>query len=302
MNLRYLRTFVEVGSSTSLTEAAQRLGITQSAVSLQLQKLEAEFGARLVDRTRTPLVLTPAGEALLEESAALLQGYEAAHDAVQRASTEVAGRLRISASSIPGEHLVPRLLVRFQREHPAVRAWVSVSDTAGVYRDLLRGGVDFGFVGARREDLGLAHEAFADDEIILVGPGGAEPVAIKPEGLLAVPLIMREEGSGTLASAMRSLEAAGVRPARLSTIMTLGSTQAVLTAVRAGAGYALVSRRAADDLLALGVISAIEVEGLKIRRTLWTAYDPSRAEGGLRESFLQAVRAWKTDQPAVPST
>lgn len=292
MNLRYLRTFVEVARSTSLTEAAQRLGITQSAVSLQLQKLEAEFGTRLVDRTRTPLVLTPAGTALLEESAVILEGYESAHDAVARAATEVAGRLRISASTIPGEYILPRLLGAFRARHPAVRPLVKITDTAGVYADLVQGAAEFGFTGARRDDLGLRLERFADDEIIVVGPAATARSPLILEDLLHLPLVLREEGSGTLASVKQSLDEAGLRPARLSAVMTLGSTQAVLNAVRAGAGCALVSRIAAADLLAAGEITAMEVAGLEIRRALWLAYEPGRIEGCLRRTFLEAARTW----------
>jgi DNA-binding transcriptional LysR family regulator len=291
MNIRYLRTFCSVARTGSFTETARRLGITQSAVSLQLQKLEREFGAHLVDRSRHPVGLTPAGEALLTEGELILLRYDSALEAVHRASGEVAGTLRLTASTIPAEYLLPRLLVGFVRLYPAVVPELSVSDSAGVYERLAEGSAAFGFTGARRDDLGLAHEPFAEDDIVMVALPGLAPASVGLSGLASLPLLVREEGSGTLLTVRGKLRAAGVNLAEVRPVMRLGSTQAVLTAVRAGGGAGFVSRLAAAASLADGSLQEIRVEGLELKRTLWLAYDAGRAVGGLRRAFLGFLRA-----------
>jgi DNA-binding transcriptional LysR family regulator len=244
-----------------------------------------------MDRSRHPVGLTPAGEALLAEGELILLRYETALEAVRRASGEVAGTLRLTASTIPAEYLRPPLLVGFVRLHQAVLPELSVSDSGGVYDRLVEGSAAFGFTGARRDDLGLTHEPFAEDDIVLAVLPGQAPASVDLSGLAALPLLVREEGSGTLLTVRVKLRAAGLNLAEVRPVMRLGSTQAVLTAVRAGGGVGFVSRRAAASSLADGSLQEVRVDGLELRRTLWLVYDPGRAVGGLRHAFLEYLRA-----------
>lgn len=291
MDLRFLHTFRVLTESASLTEAAQRLGLTQSAVSLQLQKLEREFGARLVERSRHPLQVTPAGVSLLREATTLLAGYEAAIEAVRRASTEVAGVLSLSASTTPGEYLVPAMLSGFLAAHPGVDAELRVTDSAGVYDDLMARRAAFGFSGARRDDLDLTLELLAEDHIVLVGlPGMAAPV-MSPGQIGRLSLVVREPGSGTMAAVRRGLDGVGVSAGLPRGRLTVGSTQAAVVAVLAGVGCAFLSRLAVGNLVQSGVLVETVVPGLDIRRQMWLVYDPAAVQAGLRPAFLAHIRS-----------
>ena len=292
MNLKHLRTFCMVADSASLTAAAQRLGLTQSAVSLQLQKLEAELGAVLVERTRHPPVLTAAGEALLAEGRRVLAAVLVAEEAVQQAGSDVAGTLRISASTVPGEYLLPSVLTSFLDEHAAAEVVLRVVDTGAVYEDLLRGDAAFGFVGARRDDLVLEHEPFAEDEIVLVAAPGTCPDELTLGDLRGCPLVSREEGSGTQASVADRLRAAGFASAQPSSRLTLGSTQAVMSAIGQGAGVGFVSWFAAKPQIDCGMLQLVRIPELRLTRTLWLVYERGRATGALRSAFLGAARAY----------
>lgn len=295
MNLRYLETFCIVAEAGSLTAAAQRLGLTQSAVSLQLQKLEREFGAKLVDRGRQPVVLTAAGESLREQASQILSLYRTAQENVQRAAESVEGTLNVAASTIPGEYILPGLLSSFCDRCPAVRVVLDVSDTAGVYNRLTEGTAAFGFTGWRRDDLGLTFERFADDEIVLLGAAGADPGPHSAAALSSMKFLAREAGSGTLATVTEFMATAlpGVTPP--PSVMVLGSTEALLNAIRAGAGVGFVSARAAQCLEAAGQVVRLQVEGLRITRVLWMAYHPGRVTGALREAFLSFIREWRLE-------
>lgn len=295
MNLRYLETFCIVAEAGSLTAAGQRLGLTQSAVSLQLQKLEREFGAKLVDRGRQPVVLTAAGESLLEQASQILSLYRTAQENVQRAAESVEGTLNVAASTIPGEYILPSLLSSFCDRCPAVRVVLEVSDTAGVYNRLAEGTAAFGFTGWRRDDLGLTFERFADDEIVLLGAAGADPGPHSAAALSSMKFLAREAGSGTLATVTEFMATAlpGVTPP--PPVMVLGSTEALLNAIRAGAGVGFVSARAAQCLEAAGQVVRLQVEGLRITRVLWMAYHPGRVTGALREAFLSFIREWRLE-------
>ena len=300
VNLKHLRTFCMVAESVSLTAAAQRLGITQSAVSLQLQRLEAELGAVLVDRTRHPPVLTAAGDALLAEGLRVLKLVASAEEAVQRAGSAVAGTLRISASTVPGEYLLPSLLASFLAEHPDAEAELRVVDTGAVYEELSRGEVVFGFVGARRDDVSFEHEAFAQDEIVLVAAPGFCPEVLTPDAFGDYPLLHREEGSGTQATVLEQLRRAGYASSRAAARLTLGSTQALMSAVRDGVGLGFVSRCAAESQIEFGVLQPVSLMGVQLTRTLWLVYDRGRVSGALRSAFLDAVRGYSAGRGRLP--
>ena len=117
-----------------------------------LPKLEAQVGAVLVDRTRHAPVLTTAGEALLAEGRQGLDAVAIAEEAVQRGGSAVAGTLCISASTVPGEYLLPSLLAPFLTDHALADVVLRVVDTGAVYEELFRGDAAFGLVGARRDD------------------------------------------------------------------------------------------------------------------------------------------------------
>lgn len=279
-----------VAEVRSFTEAGQRLGLTQSAVSLQLQKLERDLGARLMDRSRQPVTLTAAGEALLREGGPVARDVRRAREAVQAASDEVAGVLTLAASTIPGEYLLPGILISFCKKHPKVVPHMLVTDSAGVFSLLSSSWATFGFAGSRRDDLGLTFEGLLEDEIVMVGSREMAQAVASGADARALPLLSREEGSGTQAMV---LEAVG-RPA-FPPLMVLGSTQALLEAVRLGGGVAFVSRTAAARLLRQGELAEVPLQGLPLRRTLWMAYDPARTTGALRTAFLEHVRHFSAE-------
>ncbi|RLC61052.1 MAG: LysR family transcriptional regulator, partial [Chloroflexota bacterium] len=149
MRWSYLRTFVEVVQRRSFSAAAQALGISQPAVSQQIQRLEEELGVKLLLRDGRGLVgLTASGQAVLDFARSTLAAYDALCAELRRLEEDIAGTLRLAASTTPGEYLVPQLLADFRAQHPGVEAQVTVSDTANVVRHVLAGECDLGFIGA----------------------------------------------------------------------------------------------------------------------------------------------------------
>lgn len=239
------------------------------------------------------MVLTAAGEALEKEGRQILRRYRVAREEVQQSATEVSGVLRLAASTVPGEYLLPAVLADFHRRHPQPVVELSVLDTAGVYRLLADGEASFGFTGSRRDDLGLVLEPFAQDEIILVGPAGMSAGLYKPAALAEWDLLERETGSGTLATVTERL-AESMPGMTMNPVMVMGSTRALLSAVRAGAGVGFVSKLAARCQVEAGEVTEVQIEGLQISRSLWVAYHPGRVTGALREVFLEHLRQWRS--------
>ncbi len=293
MNLDYLKTYLEIVRLGSFSEVARKLSITQPAVSFQIHKLERDLGVRLLDRRQKALTMTDAGKRLLR-FAELVERESASltHD-LEQIREEVTGNIVIGASTIPGEVLLPPILSEFKALHPAVGARVEASDSMTVISRVQEGDYDVGFCGTAPEGGDLDYFTMADDEIVLIvfpEHPFSRRKAVSFLELKDEPLILREETSGTQQSLKSLLAKAGLDIEKLSPNLTLGTSQAVVSAVEARAGIAFVSDLAVKKSLALGLVKQVAVEGLKLKRDFYCIYRKERVVSRLLSEFLAFVR------------
>ena len=284
--LRTLRTAVDAGS---LTAAARQLGCSQPWVTRQLQRLEAELGTALLDRSVSGVCLTAAGEEVLSYAIDALDGYDALHQRLRRQVREHAGFVQLVASTIPGEHLAPTLLMRFAELHSEVRTTVTVQDSAAVPIALVERRAHFGLAGRRSSDLRLTNVPFARDEVVLAVPANHRLASRKEIPLAALQgerLIGREEGSGTQRTFFDAVTASGQEMPEVASTVSLGSTQAVLSAVSVGMGVAILSLRALQDRRVQDVVP-LRVSGMPLHRTLWFLFETDRRRSMTQVRFLR---------------
>ncbi len=268
MNLNHLRVFHAIAAAGSITAAARTLQVSQPAVSKQLRDLEGALGAHLVDRLPRGVRLTAAGRVLAEHAARIF-GVE------QTAEVELAallgvrrGQLSLGASTTIGSYLVPRVFGAFRRLHPALRLELEIGNTAAIHDLVRQQVVELGLTEGFVTDDDLTTKMFDQDEMVAIAAPGDPILARTPlttKELVALPLLMRERGSGT-----REVIEAAFAKKRLvvEPVMSLGSTEALKNAVAAGLGVAIVSRLAVELELVGGSLVAIEVSDLVIRRAL----------------------------------
>ncbi len=296
MNLETLRTFVEVVDRGSQSAAARHLGISQPAVSKQLQRLEAELDASLLARDRPgEQALTPAGERVLAFAReTLVRADQLARD-LAALQAEVRGLVRVAASTIPGEYLLPGLLAGLRSAYPMVQARLTIAGTSDVAAKLVSGEADVGFLGAAVHHPGLCLEPFGSDEVVVAVPQDhplAGQTAVSLTELAKQSLILRESGSGTRLSVEAALARQGQSLPPEATALVLGSTAAVIQAVEQGLGVGFVSSRAAAHSTAAGRLACLRLEGVDLRRSLYLAR-PSRPPGSRAiQAFLDFARAW----------
>ena len=293
MNLDHLKTFQEVVRLGSFSEVAKKLAISQPAVSFQIQKLEHELGMRLIDRTQRTITLTVAGKRLLRFAESVESERERLQNDLEQMREEVSGELLIAASTIPGEFLLPPLLAKFKQMHPAVRIQVDISDSLTVINGVRNNSYEVGFCGMAPEGQDLASFKIASDEIVLiVSPDHpfAQRGEVSPADLEGEPLILRETTSGTQRNLENYLSRAGLDPGKWAPHLILGTTQAVVSAVAAGAGIAFVSNLAIHRYLAPGLVRQIEVSGLRLSRDFYIIYRRERVVSRLLEEFLSFIR------------
>ncbi len=297
MNLEHLKTFQEVVRLGSFSEVAKKTGITQPAVSFQIQKLEHELGTRLIDRSRRDITLTAAGKRLLgfAESIEGERG-QLQHD-LEQLRDEVSGELLITASTIPGEFLIPRLLAKFKRMHPAVRVQVDISDSLAVISGVQENRYELGFCGISPEGQELTSIKVAEDRIVLaVFPEHpfAQRDQISAGELEGEPLIFRENTSGTQRNLESYLSREGFELKKLVPTLILGTSQAIVAAVEDGAGIAFVSNLAIKKSLALGLVKQVHITGLDLQRDFYCVYRKERVVSRLVEEFINFVQLEST--------
>src|SRR5919206_421410 len=171
MDTRQLAAFCAVVERKSFSQAAERLGVTQPAVSLQVRSLEKRLGRKLLDRSGRRVEPTEAGLALYRGAQRLLSlEGQLLEELEARGEGELGGTLEVGASTGPGSTVVPVLLCEFQRENPGVAVSLSISDTQSVVERVAARELELGVVGAARRPRGVVFEPFFRDEVVLAVP------------------------------------------------------------------------------------------------------------------------------------
>ena len=293
MDTRQLAAFCTVVERRSFSQAAERLGVTQPAVSLQVRALEERLGQRLLDRSGRRVEPTEAGTRLYRNARRLLQLEEQLLEDV--AATDgggLTGTLAIGASTGPGAHLVPLLLCEFQRGHEELHVSLSIWDTHAVSERVAEREVELGVVGARRRHRSLAFEPLARDEIVLAVPP-AHPAAggtLAADDLRDETLIVMQEGAGVRQVVEEELRRAGLKLRTLGPKLELGLQESVKSAVAAGYGVAFISRTAIEGELAAGTLAATRVAGIEPSRQLYVVRARGRPPSRAAEAFLAFAR------------
>jgi DNA-binding transcriptional LysR family regulator len=293
MDTRQLAAFVAVVERRSFSQAAERLGVTQPAVSLQVRALEKRLGTQLLDRSGRRVEPTEAGLRLYRGAQRLLSLEEQLLEEIAgEAEGELTGELRLGASTGPAAVVVPLLLCEFQRAHPEVRIALTVSDTQSIVDRVAARDLELGIVGAARRQRAVRFEPLLEDEVILACPPG-HPFAgrtITLDELRAENLIVMQEGAGVRQIVEDELRALGTRLRDLDVRLELGLQESVRSAVQAGYGVTFISRTAVEPELAAGTLSAARVQGLEPRREISLARSVGRAATRAADAFVEFAR------------
>src|SRR3954454_24061305 len=293
MDTRQLQAFCEVVERKSFSQAAERLGVTQPAGSLQVRSLEKRLRRKLLDRSGRRVEPTEAGLALyrgaqrmLALEGQLIEELDAGEEG------ELGGTLEVGASTGPGSTVVPVLLCEFQRENPGVAVSLSISDTQSVVDRVAERELELGVVGAARRHRGVVFEPFFRDEVVLACPPGHRFAgsSVSLDELREEPLIVMQEGAGVRQVIEDELRRAGTRLRDLDVRLELGLQESVKSAVVAGHGVTFISSSAIEAELAAGTLASARVEGLEPVREIALVRASGRSPTRAAEAFVHFAR------------
>ena len=270
MHLDRIRTFRALAESLHFRKTADKLHVSQSAVSQQISALESELGVMLVERIGRRTFLTPAGKVLVDEAGKVLAAVDRATEAVRAFGAGETDRLRLGASTTPGVYIVPAALGAFRTTLPRVELVLKIANSADIEQALVSNELDLGVVGEDIKHDELFQVVIADDEIVpVVAPALATRKRLRPKDLETMPILAREAGSATRRYVDAALAGVGVSP---SVAFELPSPEAQVRAAAAGLGVAFVSRHVAAADLAAKRLVTLRVDGLRLQRPITAAY------------------------------
>jgi DNA-binding transcriptional LysR family regulator len=298
MDTRQLAAFCAVVDRQSFSRAAELLGVTQPAVSLQVRSLEKRLGTQLLDRSGRRVEPTESGRRLYLGAQRLLELEEQVLDEVAAGRDgALTGALRLGASTGPAAIVLPLLLCEFQQAHPSVRVRLSVHDTQSVVDLVAERELELGIVGAARRHRGVRFEPFLRDEIILACPPGHTFAGrtVTLDELRAEPPILMQEGAGVRQVVEDELRRLGTRLRDLDVRLELGLQESVHSAVVGGYGVAFISRTAVAADLSAGRLAEARVEGMDARREISLVRATNRVATRAADAFVAFARdriAW----------
>jgi DNA-binding transcriptional LysR family regulator len=212
---------------------------------------------------------------------------ENARRAMERVTGTMSGKLVIGASTVPGEHILPQRLAKYKKIYPEIFPTVRIGDSSAIYDSVLRGEVDLGIIGNDIKDKNIITTKYLGDEIILVAPAGYRSSVLEKDKLKAVPLLVREKGSGSRSSVEEYLNRIGIALNSLNLIAEMGSSQALIQAVKSGMGLAFTSRLSAQEELERGTLKAVRLKGILIRRNFYLITHRLRHNSLVCRSFIE---------------
>ena len=264
ITLKDLETFYAIASQGSVTLAAQSLGLTQSAASQALQKLETTLEVQLFDRVNKRLHLNENGRQLLSKAVVLLDHAQQ----IETLFTQNSVHLRLGASTTIANYILPAQLAKIKSDQPHAHIQMMVGNTQEIVHAVADLSVDFGLIEGRCDHPDLIFEPWMDDELVLFAscnhPMTQHPVSKK--ALAQAPWILRESGSGTREETDRLLRA---WLPELHIAMELGNSEAIKNAVIEGFGISCLSRYVIKRELDLHLLKPLQFKLPPLKRTLF---------------------------------
>ncbi|MGP8199621.1 MAG: LysR substrate-binding domain-containing protein [Limisphaerales bacterium] len=293
MNRNHLALFHAVAQAGGISRGAERLHVSQPAVSKQIKELEDALGVRLLERLPRGSRLTDGGKLLAHYVQRMAVVEEETARAIEEFRGLKRGRLAVGASTTIGAYLLPQVFGEFHRQHPDIELQLEIANTETIQNQLMEGSIEVGLTEGLMEAEHLDSEVFHEDELVAIAPRGhplLKQKRVTARELCREPFILREAGSGTRAVVERAL---GKRGMTVKPVLSLASPEAIKRAVIAGVGIAIVSRLAIGCELQIGSLAVIPVKDLVIRRPLHLQKLQSKNPSPAVIQFLKLLRAHK---------
>lgn len=282
-----MKIFVTVCKYESITKAAEKLYMTQPAVSLAIKELEENYGIKLFDRLTRRIQITEDGRRLLEYAVHLVALFDDMERVMK--NPDAVGELRIGSSLTIGACLLPKYTKKLALQYPGIKQRVSIDNSDNIVKAVAEGQIDIGLVEGAINDKLLYAKAFMDDHLVAIcgrSHSFAQSQVVSLDEFLSQPLLLRERGSGTreLFESAVTLLGKQVNPAWESI-----STTALIYAVEAGSGVSVLPKKLVFEYIAAGRLREVQLQAPVLSRSLYLIHHKKKYLSASIRSFINIV-------------
>lgn len=284
-----LKVFHSVACNLSFTKASRELFISQPAISKHIHELEVRYKTPLFERIGSRIRLTRAGELLFSHTTQILSAYRQLDFEMNLLTDHFSGELRMGASTTIAQYVLPPVLSSFINTFPDIRVSLLNGNSRDIERALQEGKITLGLVEGLAHQNVLHYTPFMKDELVVVAHTGSSLAAydeITFEQLCTLPLVLRENGSGTLAVLESALAERQVKLSQLNVLIQLGSTESIKLFLENSDALGIISVRAVTSELMAGRLKVIDVEGFRAER-MFAFVEPQGQNSGVEENFMR---------------
>jgi DNA-binding transcriptional LysR family regulator len=303
MEIRQLRAFISIAELGTFTAGAQRVHVTQAAISMQIRQLENELGAKLFIRAPRRVMLTEAGEQLLQRARQILRDHDAAVDEIAELAGAERGRLRVgSASAMVTTDVLPKLLKDLRKQHAGAEVTVASGTSEALVQQILAGELDVAFVSLPVEARGINTERLSQDQLVAVASPRhrlAKQRTISAYTLAGEKLILGERGGNTRRLIDQFFAQAGVT---LHVSMELSRQAAIRRMVEEDMGVGIVPLQTVSDAVDKGRLVRWWIEGAHINWELGVARLTGGYDSPIVQTFIKLARNYFSDSSKPTAT
>ncbi|MDX9714562.1 MAG: selenium metabolism-associated LysR family transcriptional regulator [Dissulfurispiraceae bacterium] len=290
MDIHHLKVFVSVYKNRSFSKASEYLFLCQPTVSDHIKTLEKELECRLFDRLGRSIRPTAEADILFERAVEIIEKTDELKLAISNSSANISGTISFGSSTIPGSYIMPQIMAAFKHKHPEVDFIMISSDTKEIIEKVASHELAFGICGSMIENNQIAYKSFFEDELIAVAaPSMRLPQKLTIKQLSQQPFVIREHGSGTRREIERIFEKHGVDLSKIRISATVGSTNSLKQAVKAGLGMGIVSRIAVSDEIRDRSLYVIQPDSITMKRKFYIATHKKRTLPLLHREFIKLI-------------
>ncbi len=263
------KVFISVAENLSFSKAAEVMFISQPAVTKHIKEMESALNLTLFERKGNRVFLTKAGKLAYEHLKSIRQLYREMEFELERLNDAFKGSLRIGASSTISQYVLPKILAAFHRRYPEIEIFLFNGNSFEMEQKLLANEIDLALVENMTSHQDLKYSNFMEDDIIAVAASSGVYGKIKSISLtdiFNIPIILREQGSGSLQVILNALAKHSIELQELNVAFHLGSTEAIKNFLPEFDGIALISEKALAKEFRLRELVPIDIKQLSICR------------------------------------
>lgn len=294
MNLKQLEAFVYVAEKKSFSKAAKELFLTQPTISAHISSLEKELNVRLFVRNTKEVNLSAEGQKIYERAKKMVELEKEIEETFFHEEEEKTC-ITISASTIPAQYLLPKILAKFSDKYPEEQFKIKETDSAQVVEQVVNRQTDIGFTGTMLDRKHCAYIPFYEDELIVITPNQEKFRNLRKndnhaEWIQREPMIMREEGSGTRKEAEKQLKRKGVSVETLNIVASIENQETIKRSVENGMGISIISKLAAKREIENGKLLGFPLTEGDSVRNIYMVYNKDIRLSHITEKFIKMVK------------